>query len=75
MTNLQRQKKLNEEKWLVSEAKKEDQSGKMDWCQYCDNKYLFEDKCGLSQVDIEMNCVCARAYNRMVRCKSVKNGK
>lgn len=70
MTNLQRQKKLNEQKWFVSEAKKEDQSGKMDWCKYCDYKYLFEDKCGISQLDREMNCICAKAWNRMVREKA-----
>ena len=73
MTNQQRQKQLNEQKWYVSKAKRLDQSGKMDWCKYCDNKNLLEDKCVISQEEIDVNCLCARAYNRMVRAITNKN--
>ncbi len=73
MTNLQRQKKLNEEKWYVSEARREDQSGRMWWCEHCEYQ-IREDSmggtknfCDIPQVDMELNCVCARAYNRMGR--------
>ena len=64
MKNIERQRLLDEQKWLASEAKGCDQSGKMDWCGYC--KYN-ESGCNETQLDREMNCYCATAYNKMVR--------
>lgn len=69
MTNLQRQKQLDEQKYLVSEAKQSDQSGFMPYCDYCDHK---QNGCGKSQLEKEMNCICATAYNRMVRARKKK---
>ena len=70
MTNLQRQKKLDEQKWLMSEAKGCDQSGKMDWCTYCE--WEEKSECLETQLDREMNCLCAKAWNRMVRERAKK---
>lgn len=82
MKNIERQRKLDEQKWLNSEGMGYDRSGCMDWCMYCDmqkNEYNVYNKsfwrCDIPQVDREMNCVCARAYNRMVRDKQLKGAK
>ena len=70
MTNLERQKALDKKKWIKSEKVKHDCSGLMPYCAYCDYLERFEKiKCNLEQVDREMNCICAKAYNRMARDK------
>ena len=71
MTNFEKQKRLNEEKWLVSEAKNQDQSGIMPYCNFC--KQQNNGACLVSQKEIEAKRICATAYNRMIRHK-VKNG-
>lgn len=66
MTNLQRQKKLDKKKWLLSEKLGVDKSGDMDYCGYC----LYQDiefNCFATQLDREMNCLCAKAYNKMAK--------
>lgn len=65
MKNVERQKQLNEQKWYVSEAKGESQSGKMDWCNFCDKHY--KDCCLVNHEQREANSLCAKAYNRMKR--------
>ncbi len=65
MTNLQRQKKLDEQKYLESERLHTDLSGNMDYCDFCDQQANF--KCRATQLDREMNCLCSKAYNR--KCK------
>ena len=72
MKNSELQRKLNEQKWYVSEAKGKDQSGKMDWCKSCN--YQKENSCAVTELDRGVLCLCATAYNRMVREKA-KNGK
>jgi hypothetical protein len=73
MTNYQRQKKLDEQKYLVSEAKKEDQSGNMPYCDYCNYSYYKQSGiavgCEKPQNEREENCLCATAYNRMIRAR------
>lgn len=73
MTNYQRQKKLDEQKYLVSEAKQSDQSGIMPYCDYCNYSYYKQTGivvgCGKPQNEREENCLCATAYNRMVRAR------
>lgn len=71
MNNIQRQKWCNEQKWLTSEAKKSDQSGYMAWCDYCKYKQSENEKtpCMVNQLNKELNCLCATAYNKMVRKK------
>jgi len=70
MTNKERQKSLDKKKWLESEKQGYDMAGLMDYCDFCDcaddvrcldRDYNYEQ--------ITANCKCAKAYNRMVRCK------
>lgn len=70
MKNIERQNKLDEEKWLVSEAKKCDQSGKIYWCFLCD--YKCGVGCKASQAERDSKCLCATAYNRYKRNKGAK---
>lgn len=65
MTNLQRQKKCDERKYLESEKLKTDLSGNMDYCDFCDQQANF--RCRATQLDREMNCLCSKAYNRQMR--------
>lgn len=65
MTNLQRQKKLDKRKYLESEKLKTDLSGNMDYCDFCDQQANF--RCRATQLDREMNCLCAKSYNRKCR--------
>lgn len=67
MTNKERQKKLDKKKWLASEKNGEDLSGKMPYCEYCHNRYLFEERCGIDQTERYHTGACATAYNRMKR--------
>jgi hypothetical protein len=79
MTNKERQKKLDERKWVVSEEFEADMSGKMPWCSYCGMQGLDlcgdgRDKgihtiCTATQEDREGQCLCATAYNRMQRAR------
>lgn len=77
MTNKERQKSLDKKKWLESEKKGEDMSGQMGWCPYCEH---FDSDvswfhqciirwCTATQEEREKQCLCAKAYNRMVRRK------
>lgn len=70
MKNTELQRKLNEQKWYVSEAKGKDQSGKMYWCSLCD--YKCGVGCKASQDERDSKCLCATAYNRYKRNKGAK---
>lgn len=65
MTNIQRQKWCDEQKWAVSEAKGFDQSGAMDWCMGC--KYQNENGCEIPHDLRVEGKACANAYNRYER--------
>lgn len=69
MTNKERQKSLEKKKWLASERKCEDLSGKMPYCKRCYYHGLnYGDVvCLASQDKRETDCLCATAYNRMQR--------
>lgn len=67
MTNKERQKSLDKKKWLESEKKGEDLSGKMYVCGWCKNKTRMFGECTASQEEREQKCLCATAYNRMQR--------
>lgn len=80
MKNIERQKKLDEQKWLTSEGMGYDRSGCMDWCMYCEKQISTANqinsksfwRCDISQEERESKCLCAKAYNRMVREKAKK---
>ena len=67
MKNAERQKTLDEQKWLASEAKGCDQSGKMAWCDLC--RFRLDDGCFATQEERTRVSLCATAYNRMIRAK------
>ena len=71
MTNKQRQRKLDEIKYLQSEIASEDLSGKMGWCNSCANQSKDNGYCSClaTQQERESDCLCAKAYNRMCRNK------
>lgn len=68
MTNKERQKKLDEKKWIASENAGYDKSGDMDYCEYCDHQTPSGD-CEVNQVHREVYYSCATAYNRLKRSK------
>lgn len=68
MTNKERQVKLDQKKWRISQVCEKDMSGKMDYCYYCS----FQSKiktCTNLQADRESLYSCAVAYNKMTRSK------
>ena len=79
MKNIEKQKSLDKKKWLESEAKGFDMSGKMPWCSYCgmqgfdlcdDGRHKgIHTICTVTQEERENQCLCAKAFNRMQRRK------
>lgn len=75
MTNKERQKQLDKQKWIESENKGEDMSGMMPYCAYCeyqDSDLIYSGKivrwCTCEpQEERTTKCYCATAYNRLVR--------
>lgn len=69
MTNKERQKSLDKQKWVNSEDFGYDLSGKLFYCDHC--KYQTErnmvKSCIASQKQREEKSLCATAYNKMVR--------
>lgn len=76
MKNIERQKSLDKKKWLASKKQCEDLSGAMLYCDVCE-KQRREYVCGATQEEREGKCLCAKAYNRMVRMcnRRYDNGK
>lgn len=77
MTNEARQKSLDRQKWIESEQQGFDMSGCMLYCEKCDradHSHATENgKCYAAQQEREKNCLCAKAYNRLVRVKNEKH--
>lgn len=72
MKNIERQRSLDKKKWYASEKNGLDMGGKMNYCKYCsytaiDTEYIGKDRCIISQEEKENRCICATAYNRMIR--------
>lgn len=70
MRNETRQKKLDEMKWHESQKAGADQSGMMDYCEYCEMSESMDCYCSATQEEREKKFFCAKAYNRMKRKKS-----
>ena len=66
MTNQERQKQLDKQKWLRSKQYDEDLSGKMPYCITCDRKNCLH-RCTAIQKEREEYCLCAKAYNKLKR--------
>ena len=71
MTNQQRQASLDKQKWLDSEIAGCDLSGEMWYCKHCPHQVDTPcgDYCSITHEQRVANCLCAKAYNRMVRIK------
>ena len=70
MTNQERQRSLDKEKWLKSEELGTDLSGCMIYCDYCYHQvHTFEATSCDAPSERESRCLCASAYNRMKRGK------
>lgn len=73
MTNKERQKSLDRQKWLESEQQRFDMSGCMLYCEFCskaDHSHPTENgKCYATQEERENDCLCAKSFNRMKRRK------
>lgn len=67
MTNKERQKSLDKQKWNCSEDYEQDLSGHMYYCECCG--YITSDGCTVTQEQREQQSLCAKAYNRMKRSK------
>lgn len=69
MTNQQRQASLDKQKWLESETMGIDMSGCMLYCYHCEHQTDdgFVDWCMIPHEERVEKCLCATAYNRMVR--------
>jgi hypothetical protein len=68
MTNIENQKKRNNEKWLKSELYKQDLSGQMPWCTKCKHQTCTHS-CNADQAKRDAETLCAKAYNRLKRIK------
>jgi hypothetical protein len=66
MTNQERQKSLDKQKWYRSQEYGEDLSGKMTYCTRCDKMNCMH-KCTATQKEREEQTLCAKAYNRTQR--------
>lgn len=68
--NEERQKLLDEEKWLSSEQVGYDRAGSMDWCDYCKAQKQSITKgivfCANKEKD---TTTCATAYNKMKKAE------
>ena len=64
MSNIKKQKRLDKKKWFESEKRGCDMCGQMEYCSACEIKELF-GKCATTQMEREINCLCAKAYNRL----------
>ena len=67
MTNQDRQKSLDKQKWFESIKKLSDQSGKMTYCEFCEKNDQMFETCAANQYAREKCYLCATAYNRMKR--------
>ena len=67
MTNKERQKDLDKQKWVRGVEVDCNPSGTMYYCSSC--KYSNGYTCSKTQAELEADCLCAKAYNRMVRGK------
>ena len=71
MTNQQRQRSLDKQKWFESQQQGFDMSGCMLYCEFCekaDHSYSTENgKCYATQEERETECLCAKSWNRMKR--------
>lgn len=71
MKNNDRQKSLDKKKWLASEQSGEDMSGKLNYCKQCEyigtSITTGKPSCFANQREREANCLCAKAYNRMIK--------
>lgn len=66
MTNKDRQKQLDLKKWFTSKQYRKDLSGSMSYCIKCD-KVTYSHSCRATQKEREEYCLCAKAYNKMIR--------
>lgn len=66
MTNKERQKSLDKQKWLESEISSIDKSGIMVYCGVCEYK-TSNFTCTATQKQRQENCLCAKAFNKMQR--------
>lgn len=74
MTNTGRQASLDKQKWHESERLGIDQSGVMYYCDHCEFQCLenTDYKCQLPHTERVDKCICATAYNRMLRANAKK---
>lgn len=70
MKNADRQKKLDEKKWLSSEKYEKDLSGNMWYCLKCE-KMNCRHNCTSTQKEREEKSLCAIAYNKYYKVKKV----
>ena len=63
ITNKERQKILDAEKWEASARENCDLSGAMDYCKFC--KAKNDTFCGASQNERVEFSLCAKAYNKI----------
>lgn len=72
ITNKERQKELDKEKWLESERIGFNCSGSMYYCNTCDKEEDFD--CKATQAEREEKTLCAKAYNKHQRnIRATKN--
>lgn len=68
MKNTERQKSLDEKKYIESAKQGKDMSGAMPWCASCPQRVELET-CVASHQSRVLSSLCATAYNRMVKGK------
>ena len=65
MTNKERQKRLDLERWYESEKHNGDMSGLLPYCRDCKHRNKNYADCDLSYTERTQTQACATAYNKM----------
>lgn len=74
MRNRDIQRKCDMVKWERGYLNNKDNSGCMKWCDYCDQQQM-ETYCAVDQKTRFSQCLCAKAYNKMVRAEKQATAK
>ena len=65
MNNIERQKQLDQDKYLESLNKGQDMSGKMIYCTKCEYRTPLFNDCKISHEERTSQCACAEAFNKI----------
>lgn len=72
MTNPERQLQIDKKKWLESEKRGYDMSGKMKICSVCEHQNKACEECTIDYLETFTTSACAKAYNKFYKLSRAK---